>query len=128
MQQKISRLEQCIANAPFYNYTYWRVSTVNSKSNSHDPQLNDCGEPSFQGANPSNPLGLPQISQGRTQVSEHFVELDGLTGHTMQLSRTPNRIENEDRNFPYWPKEFTDLWSFPGGEFGFDDLAFMQQL
>jgi hypothetical protein len=22
MQQKISRLEQCIANAPFYNYTY----------------------------------------------------------------------------------------------------------
>ncbi len=90
-------------------------------------QPNDFGQPSFQEANPSNPLGQPQISQGRPQVSENFAELNGLMGHAIPLSRTPNRVENEDRNFPYWPKEFTDLWSFPGGEFGFDDLAFMQQ-
>jgi hypothetical protein len=54
--------------------------------------------------------------------------MDGLMGTGMPLNRTPNRMDNEDRNLPHWSKEFTDLWSFPGGDFGFDDSAFMQQL
>ncbi|KAN0112207.1 Fungal specific transcription factor domain containing protein [Hyaloscypha variabilis] len=117
MQQKISRLEQ-----------------LNSKQNFQAPpqsitESNDFGQQTFQEANPS---GQIQMSQGQgiaqPQVSEHFIEIDGLLGSGMPLDRTPNRMEHEDRNYPNWSKEFTDLWSFPGGEFGFDDLAFMQQL
>jgi hypothetical protein len=109
-------------------------SPVNSKQNFQAPpqsitESNDFGQQTFQEANPS---GQIQMSQGQgiaqPQVSEHFIEIDGLLGSGMPLGRTPNRMEHEDRNYPHWSKEFTDLWSFPGGEFGFDDLAFMQQL
>jgi hypothetical protein len=86
----------------------------------------------FQQANASNPSGQTQTSQGHPtahpQLSEHFTDVEGMMGNTIPQNSTFNRVENEDRNFPYWSKEFTDLWSFPGGEFGFDDLAFMQQL
>jgi hypothetical protein len=104
---------------------------VSSKPNNQAKQqgityINNVAAPSSQETNPSYSSPQTQMLQGQPQTSEQFADVDGLLDNAALVSRTPKRLDNEDRNFSRWSKEFTDLWSFPGGDFGFDDLAFMQ--
>jgi hypothetical protein len=98
---------------------------------SHAPQQgniqsNELEVPNFQGVN-SLDMSQQQMSQGQggihPQADEHYGDMDGLMGNGMSMGRSPN----DDRHFPHWSRDLTDLWTFPGGEFGFDDMAFMQQ-
>jgi len=95
---------------------------VNSRPNSQAkqqgvPYMNNFAPPSFQETNPSYPSGQPQMLQGQP---EQFADVEGL------LSGMPRGLGTGAGGFSDWSKEFTDLWSFPGGEFGFDDMAFTQ--
>jgi hypothetical protein len=95
---------------------------VNSRPNSQAkqqgvPYMNNFAPLSFQETNPSYPSGQPQMLQGQP---EQYSDVEGL------LSGMPRGLGTGVGGFSDWSKEFTDLWSFPGGEFGFDDMAFTQ--
>ena len=129
MQQKISHLEQCMLCLIHKFHTVLaNMFPVNSRPNSQAkqqgvPHINNFAPPSFQETNPSYPSGQPQMSQGHP---EQFAEMEGLLDNATLMSRIPRGLGTGGGGFSDWSKEFTDLWSFPGGEFGFDDLAFTQ--
>ena len=85
--------------------------------------MNNFAPPSFQETNPSYPSGQSQIMQGQP---EQFAEMEGLLDNATLMSRVQRGLGTGGGGFSDWSKEFTDLWSFPGGEFGFDDMAFTQ--
>ncbi|KAH8594525.1 fungal-specific transcription factor domain-containing protein [Bisporella sp. PMI_857] len=127
--------QRCLESLEVIRQKISRLGLSNPKMKSREPRQDNVQsrEPELlklQEVIASNSPGLTHISHGQggiqSQTAEDSADPEGSMCNMSPSSRTPVATDNDDKNNFHWSANLTDLWTFPGGDFGFDDLNFMQ--